>query len=219
MADPANTPPADPPAGDPPATPPADPPAAPPAEGNAGLKSALDKERDARKAAEKAAKEGKDAIKRLAELEAANQTETEKLQKERDDAIAAVNATTSTIRDANLKLALSSPEHGFASPKLALLAVKEHGVEFDDDHNPTNLEEVIAAVVAAEPALVGTPTKPKPPSTNSGDGKQEGPKIDLTAEELAAADAAGKTPEEWQALKGVKNIEDFNALQAQKNSG
>ena len=42
--------------------------------------------------------------------------------------------------------------------------------------------------------------------------------IELTPEELRAAEAAGKTPTQWASLKGVKTLDDWEAHRARGGS-
>jgi hypothetical protein len=177
---------------------------APTSEDVAKLQEVARKERDARKAAEKGAKEGADAIKRLAEIEAANLTETERLKKEAEEARDALNATTSKVRAANLKVALGDSRYGLASAKAAATLLQAEGVEFDENDEPIGLDEAVTALVDANPFLTGEKPKPKAPNTNGGSGSGAvAPVVELTAEELDMAKSFGLTPEKYAANKDV----------------
>lgn len=183
-----------------------------------GLKKALDEERQRVKDLQKQVKELVPKAKAHDELTAEQQTELEKAQKEAADAQDALAATTSQIQSSNLQVALTDAKYGLASAQAAATLLQAEGIEFGDDNRPVNLDDAVKALVEANPFLLGEKPKPKAPDTNNREGAQAERKVDLSPEEIEAAEKAGKTPEEWQALKGVKNIDDFMALQAAKKS-
>lgn len=200
---PAVVDPAVPPAAPAPADPVVPPAGDPPADDSAKLQSALVKERELRKTADKEAKAGKDAIARLAELETANQTELEKAQSERDAALEAVSKSTTTIRNANLKVGLASSKYGLADAKATATLIADR-ITYDDDTNePTNLDEAVKEIIDELPFLVGNAPKPKAPVTNASAGGASEQTVELTAEEVSAAKSFGMTNEEYAAYKST----------------
>lgn len=176
---------------------------APTAEDVANLNKALAKEREARKAADKLVKDLKPKADAHDQLTEAQQSDLEKAQKEAADARDALNATTSKVRAANLKVALGDSKYGLASAKAAATLLQAEGVEFDDNDEPIGLDEAVNSLVEANPFLTGEKPKPKAPNVNGGDGKGGGSKVELTTEELAFAESFGMTPEEYAANKEV----------------
>lgn len=168
------------------------------AELGAGGKTALDAERKARRAAEKKAAE---AQKKLDDAEAAKLSDLDREKKRADDAEAKVTGATEKLRKANLLTALAVEK--VANPKAAARLLD--GVEFDEDDEPTNLQDAIKAAKAEygeEFFGAAKAPKKKPGSGDAGAGTdedREGPT--LTADELAAAKAAGMTPGEYEAYK------------------
>lgn len=134
------------------ATPPAD------AElGEAGQR-AIAAERQARKDEEKRRK----AVERERDaLLAAQETEQDKLKREAAEGTAKSEAATAKLRKANLVSALNE----LGLPKVKAAAKLLDGLEYDDDDEPTNLEERIEAAKAEygpEVFAVGA-TPPTPP--------------------------------------------------------
>jgi hypothetical protein len=90
-------------------------------------------------------------------------------------------------------------------------------VEFDDQGNPKNVEQLVTDLVKDKPFLVGqAPAAPAPGGINAGDGTSGGPPPNLTADELGAAKASGMTPERYAAMKSVKTLDDWKAIQPPK---
>lgn len=219
MADDPNNPPAgDPPANDPPA-PPADPPADPPApdewdkeRGMATIKALREKEKEG-----KAAAKERDALAaRLKEYEDADKSELEKAQQRAAELEAKEKQWAAEKRETNLRLAVFEKASELASPGLAIAALQRDGnVTFDDNGQPENLDEALAALLEREPLLRGKAAPKPPPQLDGGGGGGGGEPPALTAEELQAAETAGMSPEEYAALKDVKTLDDFTA--AKKN--
>lgn len=218
------TPPADPPA---PATPPADPPADPPKGDEhdpARAKALIDKLREKEKEGDKAAKALKDAQARLDAIEAEKLTEAEKVQKERDDAIAKAQAAETTLREQAIKLAVYGQRDalGLASADLAIAALDRSKVEFDAEGQPSNIEALLTALIEREPILKGTPAKPAIPATDGGAGGG-GKAPELTADELEAARLTGMTPERFSvvkaAMKGAKSAPVADVIAALSTKG
>lgn len=171
----------------------------------ARAKALIDKLREKEKAGDKAAKELAAAQAKLDAIEAEKLTEAERLQKERDEAVAARTALDSERREDRIRLAVYGQRDalGLASADLAIAALDRSQVQFDDQGQPTNVADLLTALIEREPILKGTPAKPAIPSTDGGAGGG-GSAPDLTADELEAARATGQSPERFAALKRVK---------------
>jgi hypothetical protein len=99
----------------------------------------------------------------------------------------------SDTQQANLLSALG--DRGLSSGKArGVMALVTPGLEFDADDVPTNLDGAVDAAKLAYGDIFGRDTGP------------------TTADEVQAAKDAGMTPERYEALKGVRNIADWNAL-------
>lgn len=177
--------------------------------GDAG-KAALAAERKARKDAEKAARE---AQAKLKEREDADLSETEKLKKQVEEANGKVSSATEKLRRANLLTALG--DAGLVGAR-AKAAVRLLDVEFDDDDEPTNLKDAIKAATAeyGEDMFKAATAKKKPGGSDAGDGNEDREGPTLTADELAAAKAAGMTPEQYEAFKNPQP--DPSAIEKKK---
>lgn len=156
---------------------------------------------------------------RLQEIEDADKTESQRLADQVADYQQREQTWAAEKKDTSLRLAVTerAQDIGLTSPRLAIAALKMDGttIEWDDQDNPTNLDDVLAELLEREPGLKGTAALKKP-GTNAGDGGKEGPPPALTAEELEAAARFGKTPEQYAALKDVKSFDDWASLQPQK---
>ena len=87
-------------------------------------------------------------------------SETERLQKERDDAVKAAEAATQTARAMTVNTAVerAATAAGFADPSDALTLAA--AIELDDNGQPVGVAEAVAALLAAKPhyaAATGTP--------------------------------------------------------------
>ncbi len=154
-----------------------------------------------------AEKEGKDAKRRLAELETKlaefeqrDLSDKEKLEKRNAELEAKVADAQKQLRQANLLAELAKPEHGIVNAAAAAKLI--NGVEYGDDGTPANLDDVLPAFLEQNAFLKGTPAKPNSaPDVDAGKGAGDAKPPALTAEELAAAQATGKTPEQFAAFK------------------
>jgi hypothetical protein len=108
--------------------------------GDAG-KAALEREREARKAAEK---ELKEAQKKADDLEREKLSETDRLKKDAEDALAKVSGATAKLQKANLLLAVAGKS--FTNPKAVARLLDN--IEFDDNDEPKNLDSRIDAAKA-----------------------------------------------------------------------
>lgn len=141
---------------------------------------------------------------KLAELEAAQLSESERVQKERDEALAKVADADRKIREAHLLAALSKPELGLASAQAAAKLIE--GVTYDDSGEPTNLAERVEALLDTNAFLKATPAAPAPaPNINGGGGATPAAPPTLTVDEARAAQEAGMDPARFAFLKGLKD--------------
>lgn len=121
------------------------------------------------------------------------------------------------LRRANLRMALA--EKGYDTSRARAVVRLLDDVEYDDDDEPVNLDDALeeaeeeygADLVRPEPRK-----RPRPPKIDGKDGAGGAKPPNLTADELAAAEAAGKTPEEWESLKSVKTLDDWTALEKKR---
>lgn len=117
----------------------------------AGLKSALDKERTDRKTAQK---ELRDALKRLADLENAGKPEAEQAEKRVKDAEDKAARLEALVREKAGKAAVASAAtKANAIDADAIHALVASKLEFDDDGEPTNVDDVIEAARTDHPKL------------------------------------------------------------------
>lgn len=160
--------------------------------------------------------------KKLQEREDADKTEEQK-RAERLAALEAEQAkNVERLRDLRLQLAVHerATELEIADPALAVAALDRARIAFDDDGDPSNLDEVLKQTLDRHPALKATATtsgggtgggRGKSGGTDGGSGGtgREGPS--LTAEELDAAKAMGMSPERYAAFKGGRSIDELRA--------
>lgn len=203
-------PPADPPKPDPPK--PADPPADPPKPGDKPPPTQEDLDKAYAKL--RAAETERDELKKRVPADPPKPDPPKDPPDPVKAASQAADARVSQkLQRANLKAALADKLPG----KVALAIDLVRDVEYDDDDEPTNLDAVIAAAKAkyGDEIFAGPAApKPDPPNINGGaGGGSGGTPPALTADELRVAQEAGKTPEEWAALKGVQSLADWEALQ------
>jgi hypothetical protein len=122
---------------------------------------------------------------------------------------------TERLRRANLITVLSRSKHGLVDPAAAAkLALQDKLADFDDDDEPTDVDDLVAELVEAYGFLKGEKPKAKPkpaPNIDSGDKpSKKAPK--LTAEQLEAAKAAKMTPERYAALLHGGSLDDWQRL-------
>lgn len=161
--------------------------------------------------------------KKLQEREDADKTE-EQRRAERLAALETEQAeSTRKLRDLRLQLAVHerAAELEIADPALAVAALDRAKVAFDDDGDPTNLDEILKATLDRHPALKASGTGGssggggvrKSGGTDGGSGGTGSQGPSLTAEELDAARAMGMSPERYAAFKGGRSIDDLRAAQ------
>lgn len=170
--------------------------------------------------------EGRRVAELEAKLTAIEDAEKTELQRSADQLAAyqaKETAWAAERRDTLLKLAVhtKAAELGITSPGLALAALKDAGtIEYDDQGQPSNLDEALTALLEAEPALKGV-VKPRPAGVNAGDGAGGAPPPALTAEQLAWATRLGMTAEQYAAYKtgGPTTLQDFQRIREKQAAG
>lgn len=160
--------------------------------------------REEAKEAKAKAKDADEMKARLDAIEAEKLSDAERLQKERDDALERAKALDATARENAIKLAVYGQRDalGLSSADLAIAALDRSKVEFDEQGQPTNVTDLLTALIEREPVLKGTPAKVVVPSTDGAAGGTKAP--DLTADELEAARTTGMDPEKFAAIKRLK---------------
>jgi hypothetical protein len=118
-----------------------------------------------------------------------------------------------------LKLAVYSRQNdlGIADADLAIAALDRAKVEWDDNGEPSNLDDVLNDLLERKPLLKGKAAVKKPGGTDARDGASAGPKPALSAEELAMARSTGMTPEEYAKWATVKTIDDYEKTRPKKD--
>ncbi len=103
---------------------------------------------------------------------------------------------------------------GIADADLALAALDRSKVEYDDSGSPSNIADVLLALLEAKPLLKAA-TAPQIAGTgiNAGAGVQNGKRPDLSADELEMAARLGMTADEYASYKGGRSIGDFAEAQ------
>lgn len=170
--------------------------------------SLIQKLREELKQSKPDANELKAAKERISEMEKAQMTESERLQRERDEAISDRKALEATNQDNAVRLAVFSlqQDKGIADADLALAALDRTKIEYGDDGRPTNIGELVDDLLERKPLLratATTPPKPAAPKVNGGEGTGSAPSPDLTAEELHMAQLTGASPERVALWKKV----------------
>jgi hypothetical protein len=133
----------------------------------------------AKKASRDANREAAALRKRLKEYEDAEEarktaalSETERLQKERDDATKAAAAAQEQARAAFLRaeVATASVDLKIVDPEAALALMDHTKVTWSDDGKPEGVAEALTALAAVKPYLVAKPGTPTLDPSNGGRG-------------------------------------------------
>lgn len=154
--------------------------------------------------------EAKAAQDELQKIKDAEKSELELAQQKAEEAEATALRTRKNLEDANLKVALNGK---VADVDLAATALKERGVEFDDNGQPKDIAEAVESLLTDKPLLaVGTTPPPKAPDIDAGAGANNSPPPELTPEELEHANNAQLSPEQYAELKEVSTYEEWLAV-------
>jgi len=156
-------------------------------------KAALDKERQKARELEKQLKAEQKARKAL---EDEKLSETERLKKEAEEGQSKAATATDKLRKANLITALA--DHGITGANAKAAAKLLDAVEYDDEDEPTNLEDAIrAATEEYGPALFKGARRRAPATDGGAGGSGSGDGPSLTAEQQQMARAFGMSDEEY----------------------
>jgi len=98
-----------------------------------------------------------------------------------------------------------APTLGLVDPEAVTKLLDWDTIEFDDKGKALNVKSQVEALIKDKPYLAGKPQAQPPRSAgnNAGDGTSGGPKPELSASELEAAQAAKMTPERYAALRDL----------------
>jgi hypothetical protein len=140
-------------------------------------------------------------------------SENERLKRENEENAEKIKTATAKAQSANLLTALA--DKGLTGGQAKAAARLLDGVEYDKDTDePVNLDKAIETAKATYGDAQFTPgetAKPPAPNLNPGPGNEPGPKPNLTAEELKAAEDSGMEPKAYEAMKDVRSFEDWQA--------
>ena len=183
----------------------------------------ITKLREEAKAAQKEARRAAELEARLKEVEDRTKTEEEKRAEKLAEYERTEAARQMELQDMRLRLAVheKAASLGVADAELAYAALNRSEIEYDQDGDPTNIEDILKATLERHPALraTGVPA-PRAGGTDGGGGGHKGAGPSLTAEELEAARVLEMEPERYAAFKGVKTEEDYRkAREALKSAG
>lgn len=172
------------------------------------------RQREREKELEAQLRELKPKAAKLDEIERAQLSEQEQAELRAREAEDKATKAERTLRKANLISALNHPDLNLVDARAAAKLIE--GVEYDDDGEPSNLgrldeaDSLIAKFLAEHPYLRGERAKPTPPPTDAREGgDRRTPQ--LSAEEIAAAERAGMSHEEYAAYKGGATLADLEA--------
>jgi len=112
----------------------------------------------------------KAAAGRLAEFEAANQTELEKAQKRAADAEQKAAETAATARQIALEAAIvtEAAKKNVVDPDAVVAMINRQALEFDDNGKPTNVAEAMDSLLKAKPYLVAGAGGARPNGADQG---------------------------------------------------
>jgi|GEM_PF-3592255 len=145
-----------------------------------------------------------------AQLTEQQRTERRAAELEQKLVLAEAKARTKALEAA---VAKAATKLGIVDPDAAVKLLDAESLELDDDGEPKNIDVALKALVKERPWLASKPETPTPGSVNGAAGGEAGPPPKLTADELAAAQRAGMTPERYEKLKGVKTLDDWKKAQ------
>lgn len=180
----------------------------------------IHKLREAEKEGKRAAKERDDLTKRLKQLEDAQLSEQEKQTQRLTELEAEKLGWAAERQEMRLRLAVHAKAGvlGVADTDLALAALDRTKIEYGDDGEPSNVTDVLAALLEAKPLLKGKPAAAAVPSTNAASGQTPVPAPALTADELAAANILKMDAGQYAAMKNVSTIDEYQALRAKQTA-
>lgn len=168
--------------------------------------------------ARKLRREAQELRKRLKAMDEAEQARAEaelSEQQKRERRLAELEQERATWEQERKAVYLTSAVNALSS-RLGLVdadavtrLIDTSAVEYDEAGHPTNVEELVRALLRSKPYLAG---RPQPPvATGATEGTTSAPAPALTAAELEQARLTGMSPERYAALKGVKTVDEWLA--------
>ena len=149
--------------------------------------------------AEAAAKERDELAAKLKTIEDAQLSEHDKLAKRVEEYETREAEWAAEKKETALKLGVFSLQAplGIADTDLALAALDRSQVEYDGNGQPTNLQDVLTALLEAKPLLKGVTASSASADLNAGAGAQSGPPLKLSLQaplpnSLAATSATAR---------------------------
>ena len=178
----------------------------------------ITKLREIEKDGKRAAKELADAHAKLKALEDEKLSDQERQTQRLAELESLATARDTEVQDMRLRLAVYSraADVGLADADLALAALNRSKIEYGDDGAPTNLDDVLTALLDEKPILRVAGSKKKPASNDAGAGSEKGEGPTLTAAQLAMAKRLDMTPERYAAFGGASTLADYERLREAK---
>ena len=160
----------------------------------------------ANKEAEASRKKVEALEKAEADRQAATLTETEKLTKERDDALAAAKKADENARNTLTRAAFiaEAAKLGAVHPEDAFALADRSDVEIDENGKITGVAEAVKVLVEAGRLPIAAGGAPNLDGGAGGNGKHE-KKVVLTPEELAIAKKMRIKPEDYAKQKAARS--------------
>jgi len=151
------------------------------------------------------------------ELEKAQLTELEKLQKQLADAekMRGEAEAKATERLLKAEVLVQASKLGFVNPQHAWGLVDVSSLSIDDAGKAQGVEEAVKALATEHAYLIAKTTAPNIDAAK-GSG-QRATNIVLTADERAIADQLGMPPQEYAAMKQARSIDDYKKLMKPKD--
>lgn len=116
-----------------------------------------------------------------------------------------------------------TPSLNIVDPEAVVRLLDWDSITFEDGKpGKGEVEREVKNLLAAKPYLARKdgPAPPRTTGSNATDATSgSGPKPDLTAEELKAAQDSGLSPERYATLKGVKTLRDWQATRPKATGG
>lgn len=135
------------------------------------------------------------AAARLAEIEAANQTELERITGERDSLKTELDTLRGDAREARLRAAIlgeaAKADRRVIDPEAVVLMLDRSALELDADGNPTNIAKAMDSLLEARPYLVAPEAGPTRRPTGADQGARP-----RAANQVSEAELANMTPDQ-----------------------
>lgn len=148
---------------------------------------------------------------KLDELEAANQTELEKLLARAEAAEKKATEADERARNSNLRSAVTAAasQAGAVDIDAVFALLPKDAVTFGDDGQVTGADDAVKALLESKPYLVGQAAPPPPKPTGSADGGARG--SGSGPRQLSRADLSSMTPEQIVEADNAGLLDDVKA--------